>query len=500
MFSPQQAEVFATAFKQALVSATAYGTKAPIGAASATGWFHGVGGIFGVPGLDEDVISARIVPQGISSVLKVFPDQYTHPMFPYITGIEEDEDATEPATECATCPTGVTEGCIQSACFGFICRETRELTPNRAIERINRGEVDLRLVNDILGLDMNDPFLAVRQYDRNTIMQVATVWAMLEVGVLLQNQIIPMIWAGNPANNVGTGYAEFNGLDILISTGKVDYLTGTTCPALDSDVKEFNYQLVNSIDAQGRFRIVRALVALENYLYLNAVNMRLWPVEWVVVMRPELWTELTEIWPYVYLTTRNVVLPAGNTNFLDASRMNEMRDDMRTGMYIFINGRRHRVITDHGIRVQDSTNDANVPAGSFASTIYMVPLTYMNGRDATFLQHKDYRATTPEINAARLQDEIWSDAGRFLWTVERIKWCYTLSAKVEPRIVLKTPQLAGRIDHVMYAPMQVARSPWQDSDYFYKGGVEHRTFPFGRVYPDNARTIGVVPSDGHCDE
>jgi hypothetical protein len=498
--NPQNAQVFAQAFAQALVHADkAMGQKAPVGAATPIGWFHGVGGIFGVPGLDEDVISARITPRGIARTLKVLPDIYTQPMFPYITGIEESGD-DEPTTECATCPSGVTEGCIQSACYGFVCRETRELTPNRAIERINRGDLDLRLVNDILGLDQNDPFLAVRNYDRATIMQIATTWAMLEVGVMLQNKLVPMIWQGNPANNVGTGYAEFNGLDTLIGTGKVDFLTGTACEALDSDVKEFAYRLINSVDAQGNFRIVRDLEYLEAYLFHNADRMNLSPATWVIVMRPEAWYELTNIWPIAYLSTRNIVLPAGNTNMIDATRVKDDMDAMREGMFLYLNGRRHNVVLDDGIVEYNSTNDANLNMGEFASNIYFVPIKYMGNRDGTFLQHKDYRQAQREIVAAHSTDVMWSDAGRFLWTVERIKWCYTLSAKIEPRIVLKVPQLAGRLNHVKYTPRQHFREPWQDSDYFFKGGEDLRAFPFGTVYPDNAPSRGVTLTTGHCED
>jgi hypothetical protein len=99
----------------------------------------------------------------------------------------------------------------------------------------------------------------------------------------------------------------------------------------------------------------------------------------------------------------------------------------------------------------------------------------MGGRPGTFLQHKDYRGAQADINMAHLQDELWTDDGRFMWTVERVKWCYTLSGKVEPRIILKVPQLAGRINHVMYTPLQHFRSFDQDSDYFFKGGVSERT-------------------------
>lgn len=486
---------------------TGYGTKAPIGAPTAVGWMHGVGGIFGIPGLDEQVISARITPRGISTVLRVFPDIYTHPQYPYITGVVE-MDAEEPQTECETCPSGVTQSCIQSACFGFICRETRELTPNRAIERINSGEVNLTLVNDILGLDQGDPFLAIRQYDRGTIMQIATAWAMLEVGILIQQKLVPMVWTGNPANNIGTGYREFNGLDVLISANKRDWHTGARCAALDSDVKNFAYQNINAVDAQGNFTIVRQLSALEAYVYHNAVRMNLMPCEWVWVMKPELWYELTEIWPIIYYTTRNMVAwnLAGNVMNLSAKETSDLRDNMRSGMYLYVNGRRHPVILDDGVADETNADVAAIPVGSVASNIYFVPLKYLGSRDATYLQHKDYRLTGPELRAARLTpDQIWSDDGRFLWTNERMKWCYTLSAKIEPRIVLKTPQIAGRLNNVVYTPEQRLRSPFQDDlpeDYppFLKGGEMHRAFPFGRVYPPNAPVVGVVPTTGTCDE
>jgi hypothetical protein len=480
----------------------AYGTKAPATTPSATGQLHGVGGLFGVPGLDEDVISARVVPQGISSILPVFPDIYAFPEFAYITGIEEDGD-DEPTTECATCPSGTTESCIQSACWGYICRETKTMTISRGIDRINRGEFDLRLANDIMGMDMGDPWLPQVGFDRATLLQRQVVLGMLEVGALMQNALIPMIWQGNPANNIGTGYAEFNGLDTLISVGKVDYHTGTTCPALDSDVKDFNYRFVNNVDANGNFRLVRWLSYLEQFVHSNARRMRMLPVEWAWVMREELWYELTEVWPLAYLSTRNIILTGATTTSLDidASRVSDIRDAMREGMYLYTNGRRHRVVLDDGIFEHNSTNDANLAAGQFASDIYLVPITYLGGRPATYLQHKDYRAGMFDLSTARLSDEIWlSDAGRFLWTNERDKWCFTLSGLVEPRVILRTPQLAGRLNHVAYEPLQHFRDPFQDSDYFYKGGEESRAYPYGTVYPENQRAEGVTITSNRCED
>lgn len=449
-----------------------FGYKAP-GTTVTTNLIHGPGGIFGIPGLDNQVISARVSPRGIAAYLPVFGSVYTNPLFPYITGVEEDA-GLEPDTECETCLSGEIEGCIETAQFGRVCRETKTLAPNEIINRVNSGEVDLTLINDIMGFG-DDPMRAIQNADGSTLMNVATVTAMMVVGILLQNKLVQWWWQGNPANNIGTGYAEPPGLDILIGTGKVDALTGTTCPALDSDVKEFNYQDIATVDAGNNFVIVHLMEYLEAYLYHNATRMGLWPTQWAVAMRPECWYELTNVWPIAYVTTRGLALPASNTNVINSGDVMRLRDEMMEGMFMFINGRRHPVILDDGIFEYNSTNDANLAAGQFASNIYMVPLTYLGNRPATFIQYKDYRAAAPDLRAARLTDEIWTDNGRFLWTKEREKWCYTLSGKVEPRILLKTPQLAGRINHVAYTPAQHFRSFDQDSDYFEKGGVSYRT-------------------------
>jgi hypothetical protein len=437
---------------------------------------HGPGGLFGSVASDGRVISGRVAPQGISSYLSAAPSVFTHPVFNYITGIEETGD--EPSVECTTCPTTVIEGCTQVAPFGYLCRETKTLTPNRVIERINQGEVDLQLFNDILGLQSGEIFAAVRNYDQNTILQIATALAMLEIAAVAQLRLAAMIWQGNPANNIGTGYAEFPGLDILISRNKVDANTGTNCEAVYSDVKDFNYANVNAQDANGNFRLVRQLRAMEAYLHHNAVRMGFMPVKWVYAMRPELWQELSNIWPLAEWFTRNVAITGGRSLNLDAARVDDAVRAMREGMTLAINGRQHDVITDDGIFEHDSTNNANVPAGSFASSIYMVPVTVRGGQlRSTRIEHKDYKKTAPELNMAHLSDFVWSDDGRFLWTVERVKWCYTMSFKIEPRIILQVPQLAGRLDHVMITPEQHFRSPFQESDYFMKGGVEERPAP-----------------------
>ena len=133
------------------------------------------------------------------------------------------------------------------------------------------------------------------------------------------------------------------------------------------------------------------------------------------------------------------------------------------------------MITDDGIFEANNNNDGNLLVNEFASDIFMLPMRYLGNRPGVFLQAKDYRMAAPDLALARYQDDIWTDDGRFLWTHERNKWCYTLSGKVEPRILLKVPQLAGRINLVKYSPLQHTRDFDQESDYFLKGGVPNRT-------------------------
>lgn len=451
-----------------------YGKKAPTGTPT-TNYVHGPGGIFGIAGLDQQVISARIAPRGIATLLSASGTVYTDPMYPYITGYEELTQ-TEPSGVCDTCIHGETESCIQTAPLGRVCRESKELEINRVFQRINPGEMDLQLVNSILGQDLS--FVPTpSQMDK--AINMAVTWSMVEVGIGLQNKLVPMTWQGTPANNsAGGGYKEFIGLDTLIGVNKVDAITGVRCNALDSDVKQFGYQSMGATDANGNFLIVRLINMVATYLKHNAERQGLMPVTWAIAMRPEAWNELLEIWPVAYYAVRQLTLPNGNTNFIDGARVAMLREDMRNGMFLDTMAGRIPVVTDDGIFEHDSTNNANVPAGSYASTIYFVPLAYLGNRPGTYFEYLDYRNALPEIRALNETDQYWvTDSGKFMWTQEQLKWCFTLSGKIEPRVVLRVPQLAGKIENVLYTPAQHLRSFDQDSSYFMKGGVNYREAP-----------------------
>ena len=475
---------FAYAMGKGFADAMATAQKADAGNNSTSNLIHGVGSLFGAAqvGLDREVISAMMHWTGLAEHLPRVPVRTMEVLLPFITGVEPTS-STEPSDECGDCISGETEACIQHFTTGRVCRETQPMTPDRVIERLNNGDIDLTLMNDQLGSDSpwhsGDSFASMSGAQ---LMQVATAWALLfELPPLFMHSLSPMVYNGNPTNNQGNGYREFRGLDLLINTGFVDALTSTSCPSLDSDLKDFAYQDVGSTVYPSFHETLEMAAA---FVMRNARGQRLTPVTWAVVMRPELWQIYSGLIPtqavMAALMNQMAALPARMTINMDGASIVAQRDALRNEMQIPINGRMYPVILDDGIAEINDNNDADnmlVP-GEYASDVYLVPITYLGNRPATKLEYKDFRFITADVRATDgLIGDFYkpSPDGRFMWTWVKNGWCFKVQAKIEPRIILKVPQLAARIQNVKYQPMQHFRSPDPDSPYFVKGGVSYRT-------------------------
>jgi len=180
-------------------------------------------------------------------------------------------------------------------------------------------------------------------------------------------------------------------------------------------------------------------------------------------------------WPCSYMSNR-CKNDAGTRIAVmnDDINVNE-RDRMRRNMVIPINGIEYPVVIDDGIYEYNSTNSADVEAGSFASAIYAVPLSMANGFPTTYIEYVDYRQAMPDTSLLQgLEEFFWTDNGRYSWAIDNNRWCYQLSAKTEQRIILRTPQLAGKIQRVGYSPLQHLRDSDADSPYNFDGGVSMR--------------------------
>lgn len=452
-----------------------YKHTTPTGTPS-TPYYTGPGGLFGTAGLERDVISTRVHPRGIASILPSRGQMDMNPLFPYLTGfLDHSGDVADGVCDDPQ-TVGPGKNCYQTAQFGRYSFMTREMELNRVGQRVNRGEFqDLRIINEPLLQNTNDMTTPAVPGSPAFVREV--LMRFLEVGIAFQNALIPQVYVGNPANNsAGGGYREFPGLDILVGVNKVDALTGTPCPSLRSDIKNFNYTKVTD---NGGYTLYRVLSYMMRYVRELAESTNLTPVRWVIAMRNSAFWEVTGIWPCVY-QTYICGWNQGNNQAqvtVDAGDQIAMRDDMRRNKYLLIDGERFDVVIDDGIP-EESSNDTNrIDVGCFASDIYVLPMTVGGNISSLFWEFLDYRDGAMQgVADGNYGDYFWTDGGRFLWHKKPpLNWCVQWLAKIEPRIILRTPHLAGKLENVQYCPLQHERQPFNDDDYFVDGGVQNRS-------------------------
>jgi len=456
--------------------------KAPGTSGTATP-LHGVtrvgAGLFSSQGVERDVLSTVVRPFGIAEELPVFPTTDQNPLFAAITGVSDDI-GSETATPCGDPPTGYMKAANLSAQFGYVVRGTETIDINEVAMRINRGDFrDLRFAAGFPGMDKLNP-VNPRSMSANQLLDVMTVSEMFQTGIRMERVLAKQMWQGSPANNnVGGGYKEFPGLAKQIATGQKDWETGTLAPALDSDVKDFTYE---NADGSGSKNLVTYVSEMEHFLYTLARKTGMLPMEMVIAMRPDLWQIVSSVWPIQYNTTYQAILSTGAQVVVDGRQNVADRDAMRSNMTLAVNGRVLKVIVDDGIEEDTPLTDQNLSAGEYSSSIFFIPLRGA-GKNLTFIEHMDYRAT--DIDSAILgggKTFYWTDNGRWMWNWDNTGgWCYQGKVKTEMRVVLLTPQLAGRIDNVKYTPLQHSRDYDPDSPYFVNGGVSFRTGSTGNA-------------------
>ncbi len=445
---------------------------------------HGPEGVFTFPGVNPEVFSATIgVESGMIGILPKTPSVFTNPVYLSITGVQDDIGA-EVTNVCDNAPTGgLIKTCKLTSVFGRYQRATREIYLDRLGMRNDFADPsNLRLMNSLTG---NVPGVArdnilypqhapPGEWDLN--LEVSKVF--MELGVSISRLLSRQLWTGSPANNSAAGEAagfkELTGFELLVNTGKVDAETNTACPALDSDVKDFNFANVDGSDGPD---IVNVVAYLYRFVRSIARKTGLDPVEWVFAMREELFYELSAVWPCRYDTYRcQVQDTAQATVFINGRDEINRRDDMRQNRYLLVDGVRIGVVFDDGITELNDTTSASLNAGEFSSDIYLIPLTVSGGVPVSFMEYFQHQNTALQESMNRLPGPQISitNNGAWIWTARQTNLCFVWQGKVEPRLVIRTPQLAGRIQNVKYIPLQHTRQPFPDDPYFVNGGVTSR--------------------------
>jgi len=448
---------------------------APIGP-----YLHGPNGLFNRRDRENPVFSAMMTPNmGVADALPVFNgsrmldgeyggvDAAFDSLITGLTAGDLDDFSNQPTAPCEDGPVGgLLKFCTIVNTFGNYKMSTREVEIDRAGRLADRVDgFAVQVANQF------PPGLFAVPSDTPTLQNAVNnelsmrIWEMV---MAFQRMFAPRVFTGSPTNNNGEA-KDIVGLDIHINSGnKIDATFQTVCTAANSDVKNFGSGIVGSETAGN---IMAYIEMADAFVMFKARRQGLGTPEYIIAMRPELWQEISEIIPVQKYEKIIAVIDRvtnGRAN-LDASGAYNERNAIRASMLIPVNSRFIRVVVDDTIAETNIGKVAGVPA--YTSTIYGIPLTAL-GMPITFWEYFDYGNRQSMAIEARAAGLTWTtDGGQFRWTSDFSKGCLKLNARFAPRLRMRAPQIAWRIDAVGYAPLQHFSSWDPNSAYFTNGGV-----------------------------
>lgn len=435
-----------------------------------TGFMHGPNGLLSYPGVDQAVFNTQLGIRGIMGQIPWVGTVEMNPLYETITGITEG-DTDERDEVCDDAPTGgIKKACIQTATFGWIQRGTQEIDVTRLGQRRDRADpLDLFMVGNPQPAETALPGQESIAWTNNMLVNE---WTNLlhNRAVTMDRKLRRLFWTGDPANNTN-GYQEFYGMQNLVRTGHQDVVTATACPAMDSLVMDYDYIRVD----QNMSDLVTKLTYMTRYVKSIAERSGLNPVRWAFVMREEAFYHVTQAYACAYMFSSSCVLPTGGALNLDVRDNLELRDGMRNGNYLIIDGQRWPVVIDDAIPEESQTDTADLESGCFASDIYLLPFSVMGGRSVLYGEYFQFQ--NPSLTSVFGHQFLGRVFGAFLEVPRQKNNCFVVDIHIKPRVILRTPHLAAKLTNVGYCPVLHTPDAFPDDPYYRNGGVENRTAP-----------------------
>lgn len=357
-----------------------------------------------------------------------------------------------------------------AATFGIIHESTKIFDVTQAGMRRNRADVDREFYNsartennwipDVPGID--------GQGSINSVMR----GEMLALGVDLERNIsqVHFLGAAGTEDNTYRGVArQWNGLDAIIKTGYADSVTQQAAPAADSTVVAFNAEADGGTDASNR-TLIAALIdtyySVEEYLSRIGIS-----AEFVLVMRPDLFRAIAQIWSCSYATTRCLSTNAGQPLMRDAVSIRAEYENILNGRYLPMEGRNVEVLLD------DSIPRDTLGNGHFKSDIYGVAL---RGNGRAVLYGEFFDMNNPEamevVNFAGMNDATTTTLNGGLYRVfKRVTGgCVEYDFFARPRLIHDAPFMNFRLDDIRYKSAFDQHDARPGDSYYENGGVTHR--------------------------
>lgn len=434
---------------------------------------HGHNALFNNYGVEPGVMSTLIMPRGIERTLTemghVQMSMYLNPIYEILTGqtAGTGEEATGVCSEDVPMP-GDLKVCNQTYPFGEFTMKTKPFRVDNAGQLLNRSEIlDLRLLNNPFG----DAAQIIPTGDQN-LFRNTLAKAVAELTTEFSRRYARIPITGNIINATyvdgGVYGTAFNGLDVLVNTGYADVFTHVACTAADPllvNAAGANIQNTAGTTVRRYVENYRAVKYLAEQLQVN-------DVQWAYLMRYQKFLALTEVWPCAYETYRcTTAAPNANSVVIDvsASEQGAMRQAMRDGHYLLIDGDKVPIIID------TTMPETNIGGGDFQSDTYLLPLKSATlGGQLLYMDYFNYRGPfgmQSIISQLGPQDEYRvSPDGRFaIFFMGGTAFCKQVMIRTRKRMVLRAPFLAVKIEDESYS-VYVHEREWDPAGSFYQDG------------------------------
>jgi hypothetical protein len=430
---------------------------------------HGYNSLWNQPGVEPGVVSTIVKPSGLEAWLEarghVQKSQYLNPLFEILTG-QTASTGNEPTGPCSedVPVAGDLKVCHQTWGFGEFTMKSKPIRVDSAGAMINRSEpLDLRL--------LNNPFADLPNITPGgtNIFRSRLAKATAELTLDFRRRYARKVYTGSPlsATYVSEGVfgSEYNGLDRIVTTGYKDVLTQQTCSAADAIVVN---RAGANIQATGS-ATVQTYVEYYRHVSQLAKDLGIEDVEFAFFGRRQKFLALTEIWPCVYGSYRCMVVGTGASVNIDATAQNEMRERMRKGSFLLIDGEEVPWISDN------TQTEFNIGSGNFQSDTYLLPVRAPSlGGQLLYMDYFDYngefgmRSIISEVGP-RDEYRVSPDGRYAIFFMGGVAFCKQVMMRTRKRIILRTPFLAVKIEDERYA-VYVHEREWEPGSSFFEDG------------------------------
>jgi hypothetical protein len=428
------------------------------------------GGLLARPGVRPDMYS--VVPALVGNL---FSDLYVgttteiNPEYEIITGVKA-ATGSNPTSFCGTPSTaGDAKVATHRSQFGELFMGTDRIILNKAGGHVNRADMDRQLINNVAAMSPIAPDIM-----RNPDINSETGLELFKFVVEFIRTASRVLHHGNATlTNVNTEIGwikEFDGIDRLFKTGYVDLESGNAVPSIDSKIFDF----ANADATVAANGIVDLFSQIDYQLMDDASVTGLEPLVYGIAMPRAAFWALTTVWPCSYLTNGCQVedTTTGRVNVSGTEQV-QMRDSMRTGKFLWVNGRQVPVYLEDGI-------EQTTEGPGLSTSIRFIPF-FAGGRRVTYIEAFDQQNTRIQqfLNAAAVNNYRTSNGGLWAMTHRQTGFCYELLFAAQPRLVARTPFLGARIENLVYKLTHGYPRAADPSDPYHLNGGRYVSSPYG---------------------